>query len=369
MNINWSPLNLEGTVIFKGIAILLIVTHNFMHEFPGPKENEFTFNPNNLTSLIDILSRHFEYSFQALLSFLGYFGVQIFIFLSAYGLTKKFINQKPGYWPYIIKRFQTIYPAFILSILLWATIVGTWRYGLFGSFKILYINAESLLLKLSLLSNFIPDEALKPVGPWWFIAFIFQFYFIFPLLFSLYNRWGNIFLINSSILSVTMMIFLNSEIGGVNLYVNLLGHLPEFFIGMYFAKHDDSGLRIPASVFLLAILIFILGSMHETLWHLTHIAFLVILIVAFGKLFPIIKRGSLSKKTFLFIGNISMSLFLVNGFLRRPFIAFSEHFDNWYMTIVACLLFLFTSILIAMMLTKVEKFIVSKLLSKNLSPV
>ena len=140
--------------------------HNFMHEFPGPKENEFAFNRDNLTSLLNILERHSEYSAQAFLSFLGYFGVQIFIFLSAYGLTKKFLVQQPGYWRFILKRFQTIYPSFILAILLWAPIVGVWKYGLFGPFEILYLNAESLILKLSLLSNFIPGEALKPVGPW-----------------------------------------------------------------------------------------------------------------------------------------------------------------------------------------------------------
>ena len=369
LSFKWKPLNLESTTIFKGIAILLIVMHNFINEFPGPKENEFTFDPNNLISMLDILSQHSEYSFQGLLSFLGYFGVQIFIFLSAYGLTKKFLVKKPGYWRYILKRFQTIFPSFILAILLWAVVVGLWKYGLFGPFEILYLNAESLILKLNLLSNFVPGEALKPVGPWWFFAFIFQFYFIFPFLFSLYNRLGNIFLISISVISMILAILFHGEIAGVNLYVNLLGYLPEFCLGIYFAKHDSSGLKIPVIIFLLAILIFTLGSMYETLWHLTHISFLIILIVAFDRLVPVIKKADLSKNIFLFIGSISMSLFLVNGLLRRPFIAFAENYDNWYMTIMACLLFLSVSINIAMALVKVEKVMMSKLQSKKLSPV
>ncbi len=303
--------------------------------------------------------------FQALFSFLGHFGVQIFIFLSAYGLTKKFLEDKPRYWPYILKRFLNIYPSFILAILLWALVVGGWRFGLFGPFEILSDNSESLLLKLSLLSNLFPNEALLPVGPWWFIGFIFQFYFTFPLLFRLYQHWGNGFLIGLSALGLIINIALNGEIGKVSLYVNLIGHLPELALGMYLVKHDNYVIKNPKIAIFLVFIIFILGNMNQALWHLNHIAFLILLLAGLNNLLPRIKQQHLGKKALLFLGAISMPLFLVNGFLRRPFISIAEKFDKALMTIVAGLLFLVTSIIIAFALTKIEKYLMSKLLPKN----
>jgi peptidoglycan/LPS O-acetylase OafA/YrhL len=364
-SMNWKPLDLESTILLKGIAILMIVTHNFMHEFPGPKENEFALDPDNLTLLLNVLSNHPENSIQALFSFLGHFGVQIFIFLSAYGLSKKFLPIESGYWRFILKRFQTIYPSFILAILLWAIIVGGWRYGLTGPLEILYLNAESLILKFTLLSNFIPGEALSPVGPWWFIAFIFQFYFAFPFLFSLYIRWGNLFLVALSMMGITFALLLNGQIGEVNIYVNLLGYLPEISLGMYLAKNDDFVLRMPAVVITLALSLFILGNIYQPIWHLNHISFLILLLAGLNVLLPVIKKNDLSKKILLFVGSISISLFLVNGFLRRPFIVIAEHFDNWLITIVTSLMFLLTSLVIAFVLSKIEHYLMAKIIPKK----
>ena len=70
---------------------------------------------------------------------------------------------------------------FILAILFWAVIVG-WIYpgfGFFGPFKAMLWNVKSLILKVTLLSNFIDGEQLSMSGPWWFISFIFQFYLYF----------------------------------------------------------------------------------------------------------------------------------------------------------------------------------------------
>ncbi|MCK5677861.1 MAG: hypothetical protein KAH72_05235, partial [Flavobacteriaceae bacterium] len=87
-------LDLNQTTIFKGIAIFMIAMHNYFHWIaPKPGENEFDFNYIRLENYIDILSHQTLFGLQATFSYFGHYGVQIFLFLSAYGLTKKYGNQ------------------------------------------------------------------------------------------------------------------------------------------------------------------------------------------------------------------------------------------------------------------------------------
>ena len=75
----------------RGIAILAIVLHNYCH-FIGKivKENEYQFFTSNndrlwhaLTNIDELLPVH-------LLSYFGHYGVPVFLFLSGFGLVKKY---------------------------------------------------------------------------------------------------------------------------------------------------------------------------------------------------------------------------------------------------------------------------------------
>ena len=142
----------------------MIVLHNFMHLFPTPKQLEFKFSDERFPNFINSIFEP-ENIIQATLSYFGHIGVQIFIFLSAYGLTKSWIANKPKYWRYIQKRFLTIYPSFLLAICVYTIVTTQLEYGILGPLKILYWNIYSILLKISLISYFIPNESLSIVGP------------------------------------------------------------------------------------------------------------------------------------------------------------------------------------------------------------
>ena len=356
----WKALDKVDTSIYKGLAILMIATHNFMHLFPLPKENEFEFNPDRFFNLLTLVINEPENILRALLSFFGHFGVQIFIFLSAYGLTKKYFHCKVNYWPFIFGRILKIYPAFILAILAWAIIISGTDYGLLGPLKMLYWNIKSLALKLTLLSNFIPSESLWPVGPWWFISFIFQFYIVFPYLLFLHSRWGNGILLLVSILSILLSALVQGYIAGINVYFTILGHLPEFCLGIYLAKRDSNIFRVPVFIVYTAFVIYILGNIYELFWYVNHISFLILLLALYSCLTGKIKNNVISRKFFLFFGAISMHLFLVNGFLREPFILWAKDHDHWLLTIVLCLLSLLVSVMVAWVLSKIEKHMMLK---------
>lgn len=365
---NWKTLDKIDSSLYKGIAILMIVTHNFMHLFPVPKENEFGFYPDRFFNLLHLVFNEPENIIRASLSFFGHFGVQIFVFLSAYGLAKKYSVHKLTYWPFIWQRILKIYPAFILAILAWLIITGwfsEWR-GLLGPVRVLYWNIEGLFLKLSLLSNFISGQSLSPVGPWWFIPFIFQFYFIFPYLLYLYSRWGGSILLIISTMSIILSMAVQGEIGGLNIYFTILGHLPEFCLGIYLARRDsDVSIRIPMLIILLAFVMYSLGNIYEIFWYANHISFLILLLAIFGYLIPIIKRNSTIREVLLFFGAISMPLFLVNGFLRQPFITWAKDYNYWLLTLALCLISLLISIIVALALSKIEKRLMSKVNSES----
>lgn len=358
---NWKALDKTETNLFKGLAIIMIVTHNFLHLFPIPGENEFNFSESRFNNLLNLLWNEPENSIRGLLSFFGHFGVQIFIFLSAYGLTKKYLSTQPKFCSFLWGRVLKIYPTFILAIILWAMIYGwLWNHGgILGPLKVIYLNFGSLFLKLTLLSNFVSREAIAIVGPWWFIPFIFQFYFFFPLLLKLYEHWGRKGLFVISIFSIVFNLFFNGRVFDVNLYPTLIGHLPELCLGIYFSKNDFNRIRIHYIIFFIAFLINIFGNFYDPLWHLNHISALIILIFVFYSLSTQINKNAASKKIILFLGHISMPLFLVNGYLRRPFIGWALHYDHWFLTLIFCLIFLIVSILVALVLLKIEKYLIS----------
>lgn len=365
----WNSLSPDSVSVFKGISILMIATHNFMHLFPFPGENEFDFSLEKTSNLLRLLWTQPENFLQSSMSFFGHFGVQVFMFLSAYGLTKKYLNNKADYWAFMWQRALKIYPAFLLAILIWVTLEGFYSYGLLGPVKMLYWHLGDIFLKLTLVSNFIPGKALEPIGPWWFIPFIFQFYFAFPWLYKLYERWQEIGIISLSVFSLVLADLLHGEIYRVNIYFTILPYLPVFCLGIYLAKEDVDGIKIPGTILLFSLLLFILGNLNQHLWVLSHFSFIIVFMALLNFGIPRINTASNIRKVLIFTGEISMAIFLVNGFLRFPMLRWAVAGDNWLITIGLCLVFLMITYLVAYVLhtfdAKISKRIHNSLSSKK----
>lgn len=353
-NMKWDVLNLEKISIYKAIAILLIVIHNFMHWLPGPAEMEFDYEEGKFFFFFESVFNEPERFFQFLMSYFGHFGVQIFIFLSAYGLTKKFLIGTSPYWQFIVKRVWSIYPSFLIAIIFWAVITADYNVGRSAPVVLLFDNIESLLYKVMLVSNFMSDERLRLVGPWWFISLIFQVYFLYPLLFRLLAKFGNLFLLAISVLSISLMILTNGSIGDVNLNFTIVGHLPEICLGMYLANIDNKPVTIPLVVIFIALGVYLVGNLVAPIWFLNHVSILLVMLVFFKLVTEVIERTHYVKIFMLFIGAISMHLFLVNGFLRYPFIGYVKIDNTWVTALLYCFVSVTTSVCVAFVLSKSE---------------
>lgn len=302
-------LSKNDTMYLKGIAILFIAFHNYFHLLPNTAiENEFSFSQYGFVYFIKLIINNPADSIKQLFSFFGHYGVQIFIFLSGYGLSVSLKNDK-NMPKYIISKILKVY--FLLIIALISLSVF---YFLLGISLDKYFLKESIL-KLLLISNLFKESALSLVGPWWFFSVIIQLYLIFPLLYRINNKnWIFMIIIFSWILQIFISYFYPKYF--IYLRYNFIGHIPEFILGIYFAKNKD--IVITTKIFLLSVFVFILGFFYKIFWIISFISIPVIFCFLYCRFYP--KHNSIVSKIILFIGELSMFIFIFNGFIRLLFL-------------------------------------------------
>ena len=64
----FNKLSKSDSLILKGMAILCIALHNFLHRFPMPKENEMTFDAEVFTNYLFLTLNITYYLFNYILS-------------------------------------------------------------------------------------------------------------------------------------------------------------------------------------------------------------------------------------------------------------------------------------------------------------
>lgn len=106
--------------------------------------------------------------------------------------------------------------------------------------------------------------------------------------------------------------------------------------------------------FVAAIAVFVFGNVRPELWYFTHLSFLIVLLFLFNAIVPKLSNVSLMGRSLFFIGGLSMYLFLVNGFLRKPFVKYAIADDTWWSALRYCVISLLLSIIVAILLSKAE---------------
>src|SRR5260370_17738582 len=116
-------LHTRDCFVLKGLAIFAICFHNYSHLLSRFEENEFSFSQERFLAYLDALQEP-PRILQASFSFFGHYGVQIFIFLSAYGLAVTYWDQPPRWITFVWGRVRKLYPMFLLAMVLWALWIG-----------------------------------------------------------------------------------------------------------------------------------------------------------------------------------------------------------------------------------------------------
>lgn len=87
-------MSVNEVFVLKGIAILLIILHNFSHRLPGTvQENQHFFLAERFDQMVSVLTNGGPNLLINLLSHYGHYGVAIFVFLCGYGLAIKYTRE------------------------------------------------------------------------------------------------------------------------------------------------------------------------------------------------------------------------------------------------------------------------------------
>lgn len=349
-------LDKQDTFLIKGIAILSILLHNFFHWIaPFTGENEFDFSSDRIMNLFSSLQSSPLEFINVIFSYFGHYGVQLFIFISAYGLAISF-SQKPCSWGrFMLDRLTKLYPLLLTAIIIYFFAMIVLEQRLLSIY-----DWKEIEYKLLFIHTLLPDSGLSLNGPWWFFALIFQLYLLFPLLFKLIKKYSwkafiSILILSYILIYISLFVYQPNE--HVTLMQNAPGHLPEFALGIFFALNKEK--KINPFLIITALVLFVLGNFFEVFFPFSFLSLTFLLLAFFNLIKPYIEKTKLVYRTFLYFGEISMLLFAVHGFFRLPFIALNNQWNSFYGALFVAILFVLTVIGVSLISQKFYDYIVS----------
>ncbi len=302
-------LDSRDTRILKGIAISAIVFHNFFRLTTTLRGNEFSFSPSRF-GLFLATAANPPLAVQAFFTFFGHYGVNVFIFLSAYGLSRSRWDDTSSWANFMWGRVRKLYPVFGVAVIPWL-ICMSYYLGPLKVIKQTMPGIVCMFLGVSTLAGF----GLPTIAPWWFIPFILQFYAIWPLLRRLTVKfgWPGLLILSASSMVLTHAADPVLAHWSMNLLLTPIGHLPELCFGIAAARFP---LRFNGYLAVSALAVALLGSFMAAVWPLTFFATLLLFLWLYLKL-----RGTLRSLGVVgWIGSCSPFMFLINGIVRLPFL-------------------------------------------------
>lgn len=308
MKFNLYNLTKEQISVIKGFAIIIIVLHNLLHLLVKVKENEMSYDLVNFLNLFTVTFENPATIFNNILSYFGHYGVQLFIFVSAYGLTKKYLNQdKINFKKYIIPRLVKIYSLLIVGLIVYFIFY-------FGNVTI-KDSLKIIVSSLSMLNNLSYDRIFQYVGPWWFFSLIIQLYFLFPFLLRIIKKYNDkgFYLLLIACYLLIYLLFPITEKYRIPLFGNFPGHLPEFILGIGFAYFKKFNLNYKH--FIGFLFIFVIASLSKYTFPLSFLSITILLLIIIYPLYS--NTTNRTAFFFNFVGKMSMIVFVLNAIFRN----------------------------------------------------
>lgn len=305
MYLNFS-ISKDQTNIIKGVAISFIVLHNFLHMLPGTfGENEMTYKPLFL-KYAQLVYDSPSTIVRSFFSYFGHYGVQLFIFISGYGVAKSFSKTRQSTACFVLRRLFNIYKLMLITIftMLLLRAAEVIQPGVIGLFKAMFRHAL-------MINNLSLETMFNYVGPWWFFDIILQLYLIFPIVFYIISRYPKkgFLLLLVCVYSIIYALSPVAEKFSFPLFANFIGHLPEFALGIFLALNSER--KISLYWIIVAGVFFCFGTVNSVFFPFTFLA-ITVLTLAVILLFSRVNCSCI----IMFVGRISPYVFVLNGPLR-----------------------------------------------------
>ena len=311
--------------VLRGLAIIGIVMHNFCHWLnPIVKENEYQYFSHNVEWFWQVMLSPDEKMLAHLFSFFGHYGVPVFLFLSAYGLVRKYESREETMVQrfslqslcfvryHFLKLFKMMIVGFVAFTMVDAITPGSHHYAFLD-----------VVAQMGMFNNLLPhpDDIIWP-GPYWFFGLMLQLYIVYRLF--LYRRnWK--WIVGAIVVCWLLQIFCDPEGDMLNrIRYNFIGGMLPFGLGILYAKYGRPLSQQQNAIMLIVstVLILIFSSSYQ-LWYFVP-AFVCTFCIGFVK--------TIGKMTYLFnhldwVGSISAAMFVCHPITRKVFIPISRQGD------------------------------------------
>lgn len=295
----------------RGLAILLIIIHNFCHVLPEAiPENEYLWSIEPILQYGRYIQHGGPHLILNLFSHYGFYGIALFIFLSGYGLATKY-DQNEGISPihFLVHHATKLWRLLFVGIFVYYI-----AFRLFGGAQPSW---DHIVKLATFVSNIVPKRPLI-FGPWWWFSLIMQFYVVYYLFYYKRSiRFIYIFTLLCLLLQYAVTFYCRHDLTNehgllVYLHYNFPALVLPFTLGVYAVRRQpawlDSRLLLIASI-----LIVILGSFNVWIWCLGSV-FACIVLIQLGLL---LCRTSWISFIMSWVGKLSAWAFVIHPIVRR----------------------------------------------------
>ena len=309
----------------RGIAILAIVLHNYCHFISKiVQENEYQFFVSHNEQLWQVVTNPDALLPVHLLSFFGHYGVPVFLFLSGYGLVRKY-ETSDNFCPPVrfvrysyLKLLRMLFVGFSLFICVDMVTPGRFQF-----------HWDNVIAQLLMYINVLPEPE-KTIWPgiYWFFGLMMELYIVYRLLLYRRSSWIVVALI---VVCWLLQAFCDPEGDTLNrLRYNCIGGMLPFGLGIIAARVRTlrTGSTFPTDseyapygpilwllVFILSVALVFAMSFNFYTWLLLLPVFIIFGTIALVKAMP---KWMLSIVTWF--GSISAAMFVAHPIARKLFI-------------------------------------------------
>lgn len=312
-------LNRAECSALKGLGILGIMLHNYCHWLRvAVKENEYMFDIKHGLQLQHYFSTGIDKDVVVqLFSVFGHYGVPVFIFLSAYGLVKKYERPdapRVGRFEFIGNHYLKLFRLMIIGYVL--MLVCT--YLMYGGYP---TESPYIVGGFFMVTNVLPypNPSFVFPGPYWFLGLMVELYIIYRLLLyrpgdSLWRGVGGPLLL--IVVSWLPQVFLGApedQFTLLFLRYNFFQVGLAFALGLLCARYMhrlDWSKWLWAAVMVVSLVVVYLAQLNYQLWLWGHL-FVITAAVGFIKITP-----QWLMKALVWVGALSSFIFIVHPIVR-----------------------------------------------------
>lgn len=360
MNDKPNLLSRDNSMILRGVAIMFIMLHNFLHvsQFGFSGENEMSFSAEKASDFFYVISNGLGANLLGeFLSHLGWIGVPVFVFLTGYGVALKSPIVKKDRLTYIKRNYLKLLALMLPAVLFFAGIdifKGDIWPGLLKRFSY-----------LAMVTNFAYPFLNCNPGVYWYFGLTFQFYLLWAIFGKRLN--GRNLLIWSIVLLGALYgisALCSSEVMSIFRHC-FTGWFPIFALGVWLGKMKNDEILKPKSLWVELLLLLLLLGLILLMgrWMMTWIFIPIVALVWFIVIGMLLIRTRYLSNVFRWIGKYSACIFVCHPIARLIVLNTIHHYYSNVLFNV--FVYVALTVVVALVYNIVYQWLLKKMLSQT----